>query len=351
MSSQDTPLHAVEPAETTPPALPLPAGMPPRKRRLLLTGAAVGAVAIALVGARAFLGRGDQSTDDAQVEADVVAIAPRVGGTVTEVMVPDDAPVKQGQPILRLDDADYQVRVRQMEAEVETARSQAAAADAQIAAARASVTRAEAEAERAALDLRRADDLKAGDAIAADRYDATRTSNETARAGAGVNRAQYAAALANSSLAHARVKSAQAALELARLQLAWTEVRAPADGTVSRLGARVGQIVQPGQPLAQLVPGRTYVVANFKETQVGAIQAGQRVEIEVDSYPGRRLEGRVESLSGGTGARFSLLPPDNASGNFVKVVERVPVRISWASVPADLRLRAGLSASVTVHTR
>ena len=351
MSSHETPLHAVEPDGKTPAAIPLPAGAPPRRRRLLLGGGAVLAAALALGGARAWAGRGDQSTDDAQVEADVVAIAPRVGGLVTEVLVPDDAAVKQGQPILRLDDADFRVRVRQAEAELETARAQAAAADAQIAAARASVTRAEAEAERAALDLRRAEDLKAGDAIAADRYDATRTSNETARAGAGVNRAQYAAALANASLAHARAKGAQAALDLARLQLSWTEVRAPGDGTVSRLAARVGQIVQPGQPLGQLVPDATYVVANFKETQVGAIRPGQRVEVQVDTWAGRTLEGHVESLSGGTGARFSLLPPDNASGNFVKVVERVPVRISWATPAPDLRLRAGLSAYVTVHTR
>jgi membrane fusion protein (multidrug efflux system) len=353
MSSNDTTLHAVEPAEQTPPAIPLPPAVaaPQRKRLLILALGTLAAFAIAVFAIRAFVARGDQATDDAQVEADVVAVAPRVGGTVVEVLVADNAMVKQGQPILRLDDSDYQVRVRQAEAEVETARAQAAAADAQIAASRASVTRAEAEAERAALDLRRADDLKAGDAIAADRYDATRTGSDTARAGAGVNRAQFAAALANSGLAHARIKSAQASLDLARLLLGWTEVRAPADGSVSRFSARVGQIVQPGQPLGQLVPEQTYVVANFKETQVGALRPGQRVEVEIDTYSGRRMEGRVESISGGTGSRFSLLPPDNASGNFVKVVERIPVRISWSAVPSDLRLRAGLSAQVTVHTR
>jgi membrane fusion protein (multidrug efflux system) len=351
MSNHESPLHAVEPAEKTPPAVPLAVQAPPGKRRALLVAAAVAAVVLGAVGLRAVASRGDETTDDAQVEADVVAVAPRVGGTIAEVLVDDNAEVKAGRPILRLDPADFDVRLRQAEAEVETARSQAAAADAQVAGARASVTRAEAEAERAALDLRRAEDLKAGDAIAADRYDATRTQDESARAGAGVNRAQYAAALANSSLAHARVKSALAALDLAKLQRSWTEVRAPADGVVSRLGAHPGQIVQPGQPLGQLVPSRTYVVANFKETQVGGIRPGQLVEIRVDSYSGLRLPGRVESISGGTGARFSLLPPDNASGNFVKVVERVPVRIAWVQPPADVRLRAGLSALVTVHTR
>jgi membrane fusion protein (multidrug efflux system) len=309
------------------------------------------AVVVASFAVHAFLTRGDVMTDDAFVEADVVAVAPRVGGTVAEVLVQENAPVKRGQPLLRLDDADYQARARQAQAELDTARAQAGVADAQVRAARANVSRADAEQEKAQLDLRRADELKAGEAIAADRYDATRIAGETARAGASTNRAQYAAALASAELAHARVKSAEASLELAKLQLSYTVVAAANDGVVSRLAARAGQIVQPGQVLGQLVPSQSYLVANFKETQTGAIRPGQKVDIEVDAYGGRKLEGRVESLSGGTGARFALLPPDNASGNFVKVVERVPVRIAWVNPPADLSLRAGLSANVTVHTR
>jgi membrane fusion protein (multidrug efflux system) len=213
------------------------------------------------------------------------------------------------------------------------------------------VSKADAEAEKAQLDLHRAEALKAGDAIAADRFDATRIAGETAKAGASTNRAQYAAALASAELAHARVRAAEASLDLAKLQLSYTVVVAANDGVVSRLGARTGQIVQPGQVLAQLVPAQTYLVANFQETQTGTIRPGQKVDVEIDAYGGRRLEGRVESISGGTGARFALLPPDNASGNFVKVVERVPVRIAWVDPPADLPLRAGLSANVTVHTR
>jgi membrane fusion protein (multidrug efflux system) len=346
--SADPKLHTVAVPEASPVANePAPRG----KRRVLAVVAVVAVLAVAGFGGHAYLTRGDATTDDAQVEADVVSLAPRVAGPIAEVLVQDNAPVKQGQPILRIDDADYQVRVRQAEAEVETARAQAAAADAQVGAARASVSRSEAEAEKAAIDLRRAEELKRGDAIAAERFDATRIGNEAARAGAGANRAQYAAALANAELAHARVKSAQAALDLARLQLSYTTLRAPADGAVSKLVARQGQIVATGQSIAQLVPDKTYLVANFKETQTGAIRPGQRAEVEIDAYPGRTLEGKVESVSGGTGARFALLPPDNASGNFVKVVERVPVRISWTNPPADLPLRAGLSATVTVHTR
>jgi membrane fusion protein (multidrug efflux system) len=322
-----------------------------RKRRLLAGAGVLAALLAAVLGVRFVLSRGDQETDDAFVEADVVTVAPRVAGVVAEVLVAEDAPVKPGDALLRIDDADYVVRVRQAEAELETARAQVAAADAQVRAARASLSRSEAEAEKAQLDLRRAEELRAGEAIAADRYDATRISSDQARAGAGANRAQYGAALANTELAAARVKAAQAALDLAKLQLSYTVVRAPRAGSVSRLAARPGQIVQAGQVLGQLVPRETYVVANFKETQTGAIHPGQPAEIRVDAYPGRTLEGRVESLSGGTGARFSLLPPDNASGNFVKVVERVPVRIAWVSPPSDVPLRAGLSADVTVHTR
>ncbi len=329
------------------PAAPRPA----RRKRLLLAGGAVLALAALAVGVRLFLLRGDEITDDAQVEADVVAIAPRVGGPVAEVLVADDARVEAGQPLLRIDPADYDVRVRQATAELETARAQSAAAEAQVQAARAGVSRSEAEAEKADLDLRRAEELKAGDAIATERYDASRIGERQARAGAGANRAQYAAALANVGLAHARVQAAAAALDLARLQRSYTEIRAPASGVVSRLSARVGQIVQPGQALAQLVPTTTYLVANFKETQTGAIRPGERADVEVDAYGGRTLHGHVVSVSGGTGARFALLPPDNASGNFVKVVERVPVRIAWDSPPADVPLRAGLSATVTVHTR
>jgi membrane fusion protein (multidrug efflux system) len=341
------PAHPAEPAPAPAPAAPR---RPGRKRRVLAGVGAIVALALLVFGVRAFLARGDESTDDAFVEADVVPIAPRVGGPVAEVLVADNAPVKKGDVIFRIDDADYQVRVRQAEAELETARAQIAAADAQVRAARASVSRGDAEAEKARLDLQRAQELQKGGAIASERFDASRISNETAQAGAGANKAQYAAALAQAELARARARAAQAALDAARLQLSYTVARAPEDGAISRLSARVGQIVQPGQLVGQLVPSRTYVVANFKETQTGAIRPGQKVEVEVDAYAGRTVEGRVESVSGGTGARFALLPPDNASGNFVKVVERVPVRIAW-SPPADLPMRAGLSATVTVHTR
>jgi membrane fusion protein (multidrug efflux system) len=162
--------------------------------------------------------------------------------------------------------------------------------------------------------------------------------------------AQIARAHAAAELARAQVKSAEAAVKLAELQLSYTKVVAPEEGVVSRLAVHEGQIAQAGQPIVELVPSQTYVVANFKETQLGAMRPGERASIKLDAYPGKTFEGKVESISGGTGARFALIPPDNASGNFVKVVQRVPVRIAWTR-PPDVPLVAGLSADVTVYTR
>jgi membrane fusion protein (multidrug efflux system) len=161
--------------------------------------------------------------------------------------------------------------------------------------------------------------------------------------------AQIAAARAQADLAHARVQSSQAQLDLARLQLSYTKVTAPADGMASKLSVHEGQQVTVGSPVIELVPVQTYLVANFKETQITKMKPGQRVNIKIDAFPGHRFVGKVESLSGGTGSSFSLLPADNASGNFVKVVQRVPVRIAFDQLP-DVPLRAGLSADVTVHT-
>src|SRR6185436_899627 len=162
---------------------------------------------------------------------------------------------------------------------------------------------------------------------------------------------QIEAARAGAALATARVRSAEAALTLARLQLDYTRVVAPADGFASKLAVHEGQLIAVSQPIVELVPSTAYLVANFKETQIGKMKPGQPATIDVDALPGRELHGRVDSLAAGTGATFSLLPPDNATGNFVKVVQRVPVRIMLVDPPQGLALRPGLSASVTVDVR
>ena len=370
----------------------------PRKRYLIL-GGITAAVVLAMLGWSWFTA-GKESTDDAQIEADVVPVATRVAGQVLKLAVQDNQHVKKGDLILQLDDADFAARVAQAEAELETAAAQAQAADAQaqvaaagarggfttaragmtgssaaVATARAGLTRAQAEERKAALELQRSKELRAASVVPQSKLDDDQAAYDVAQATLSQARAALdaaesrigeargrldqsapvnqtiAVAAANARLAHAREKSAAASLALAKLQLSYTRLVAQEDGQVTRLTAREGQMVQPGQPLAALVPDQTYLVANFKETQVGQMKPGQTVDIEVDAYSGRKLEGKVESLAGGTGSRFSLLPPDNASGNFVKVVQRVPVRIAWVNQPVDLALRPGLSADVTVHVK
>ncbi len=335
----------IRPAEVSP-------ARPPRRRALAFAAVAAVVAAALGYGAYAYATRFDVSTDDAQVESDVVPLAPRVGGAVARVLVQENQAVKKGELLVVIDHADFAAKVRQAEAELETVRAQAKAAEAQVGAAEAGLRRAEVEGDKAGIDLARAEQLRKGDAIPPEKLDTAKAASGTSRAGVASARAQVAVAQAQEKLAHGRVKAAEATLDLAQLQLSYTKIWAPEDGVVSKLAIHEGQLVSPGQPLAELVPNSNYVVANFKETQVGAMRAGQRAVVEIDAYPGLKFEGSVESLSGGTGARFSLIPPDNASGNFVKVVERVPVRIAWTQpLPPDIHVRAGLSAYVVVKTR
>jgi membrane fusion protein (multidrug efflux system) len=403
--------------EPTPPAAaaeqPPVAAVPKRKSRPYVILGAVVALGLVGYGVFSWIGKGKESTDDAQVDADVVTVSARVGGTVLKVLVNDNQLVKKGDPLVEIDPADLSVKEKQAEAELAAATAQAAAADAQalivaatskgglsaaqavlsstsssvlsagaqIDAAKAALSRAQSEASRADIDLARAESLRKDEAIPQAQLDTARTSAQAAHAAVAQAQAQLAAsedarrtaqtqiaeaqgrvtqsapvdaqlavAKAQADLAHARADASQAALAEAKLQLSYTHIVAPADGSLSRLAIREGQLVQAGQAVVGLVPNATYVVANFKETQVGRMHAGQRAEISVDALPGRTFEGKIESTSPGTGARFSLLPADNASGNFVKVVQRLPVKITWVNVPPDVKLAAGLSLDVTVFT-
>jgi membrane fusion protein (multidrug efflux system) len=159
---------------------------------------------------------------------------------------------------------------------------------------------------------------------------------------------KFATAEASAKLAVARVRAAEVALDKAKLQRSYAAVTAPAAGVTSKLGAHLGQHVMAGQTLLMLVPLETYVVANFKENQVGLMKAGDPVDVEIDAYPDETFHGVVDTVSPATGARFSMIPPDNATGNFVKVVQRVPVKITWTTPPRTA-MRPGLSAEVTVH--
>jgi membrane fusion protein (multidrug efflux system) len=385
-----------------------------RKRRPFVVLGAIALVALVVVGGYTLMTRGREGTDDAQVAADMVPVAARVGGVVARVLVHENQAVKRGDLLIELDASDLRARQQQAEAELATAQAQAqsaaaqveiveatsrgglasaraalsgsaagvGSAEAQLASARAASARAAADLEKAEIDLARAERLRKADAVPQQQLDAARLARDAARASKAQADAQVAvaadarrgaesrvgeargrvdqsapvapqiaAARAGAALAAARVRSAEATLVLAKLQVDYTRIVAPADGHASKLAVHEGQLVAVGQPLIELVPFETYLVASFKETQIGKMRPGQPAKIEIDAFPGRTLVGRVDSLAGGTGASFSLLPPDNATGNFIKVVQRVPVRIAIVDPPADLALRPGLSADVTVDVR
>ncbi|WP_048825493.1 HlyD family secretion protein [Hymenobacter sp. DG25B] len=326
---------------------------------------------ILLVGAyfgwqRYQFGQHHEETDDAQVEGDVYPILPRVGGPVLEVKVQDNQMVKAGDVLITLDPADYQQRVNSAEAALAAAQANVTAARAAVGTAQANVSSAQSaigvsDATRAKLekDLKRSQFLRKEDIIPQSELDAVQAnlkSSSAQRATAtnqvSVARQQVEAAQQQVAVAQAIVKQRQADLDNALLQLSYTTIKAPGNGIVSKKSVQPGQVVQPGQQLMGLVASeKTWVVANFKETQLTHMKVGQPVEVEVDAYPNQEFKGHIESLSAATGARFALLPPDNASGNFVKVTQRVPVKIVLDKVDPEHPLRAGMSVTATVEVR
>ena len=365
------------------------------------------------------LHRGLEATDDAQLDADVVAVPSRTGGTVTAVHFIDNQRVDAGALLVELDDAQAKAKLAQAEAEVLGAKASADAADAtaeltqknaaagqkiagaslsgaavavtatsdQIAEATANLASATAQRDKAKLDLSRTKQLFSSGAIASAQLESAQATydsaqaladsaeariitlkSSTSQARARVSEAsarfgqanetlpsQVAEARAKAASARARVATAEALRDLAQLELSYTKIFAPHAGTVSKRSVAEGQLVAAGQPVVMLVPdarqqGAVWVTGNFKETQLVRMRIGQPATMTIDAY-GRELHGKVESFSGATGARFALLPPDNATGNFTKVVQRVPVRIKLEDVPADLALMPGLSVELTVNTR
>jgi len=393
------------------------------------------AVAVALVagvgaGAWWWSTRGQESTDDAQVDAHVTPVAARIGGTVLHVPVVDNQQVKAGDVLVELDKRDYQIALDRARAELSTAEADALAAnalvpitattskssvvsaesgveqsqaavdeaqhsiealDARLAAARARLVGDEAKATRDERNAERLKGLLAKDEVSQQQYDAALAQAESARATVAESRAQIreaelavqgarsrlsqvkgaqqragaelasartepsqmAATRARAASAAAKVEQQKAAVARAELDLERATIKAPTDGIVSRKSAEPGQVIQPGQPLMTIVPlDRIWVTANFKETQIDQMRVGQTAEVEVDAYGGQTFKGRVESIAAATGSRFSLLPPENATGNFVKVVQRVPVKIVLDSgQDQEHLLRPGMSVTPTVYTR
>jgi len=358
-------------------------------------------------------GGGKETTDDAQIEGHVAYVAPHVAGQVKRVLVKDNQRVQAGDVLVELDGRDLAVRVESARADLAAANAQLHSSETQLSVTRKSVdsnlvvargglaqaastrdtTRAAIEQARASLkvaesrqalartEFSRTNNLFDSGAVSKANLDSDRAVLDQAQASVVEANARLASAEANRQnssgtvesargrviaaesgpeqieaagaaveLARARVTQAQAAVDQAELNLSYTSVTAQVSGIVARRSVEAGQMASPERPFLALVPlDDTWVVANFKEDQIASMKPGQAATIVVDAYAGRKLTGRVDSLAGGTGARFALLPPDNASGNFTKVVQRVPVLIRL-DPHSDLELRPGLSARATVIT-
>jgi membrane fusion protein (multidrug efflux system) len=392
----------------------------------------VSVVVLAIGGAAAWFvaTRGQESTDDAQVDSHVTPIAARIGGTVLRVAVVENVQTHAGAVLVEIDPRDYQIAVDRARAELADAEAAAAAAHVNVpittttttsgiasaqgdveqagatvteagqgvemaqarhASAQARLRELEASATKTAKDVERLKALLAKDEIPQQQFDAAVATAEAALAATDSARAQsreaelaiktaesrlastrirveqsaaalraaqtapqqVAATRARAASAEAQVKEKRAALAQAELNLEYATVKAPVSGIVSRKTVEVGQVIQPGQPLMTVIPlEQVWITANFKETQLVNMRVGQRATIEVDAYGGREFTGKVESIAAATGSRFSLLPPENATGNFVKVVQRIPVKIVLDQAQdSDHLLRPGMSVTPTVYTR
>ncbi|TPM14916.1 HlyD family secretion protein [Mesorhizobium sp. B2-3-6] len=356
-----------------PVAAPPLAETPPKKKRSVRSFL-LPIIGVALLGAGAWYGydywttgRFMISTDDAYVQADTAFISPKISGYVDQVKVSENQQVKAGDPLLTVDDGDYKIAVAQAEAQIATLARMLDRIDAQTKAAQASLQQAQAAktadqaaAANAARAQQRAAQLLKTHVGTQAQLDDAQTALDQANAALVGADAQIAAAQANIGVLEAqRAESAStlASLQLSRdkaaRDLSFTVLKAPYDGVVGNRSVEQGDLVSPGQKLAVIVPmNKLYIVANFKETQLARLVPGEKVRISVDAIDGEPIEGTVSSLAPASGAVFSLLPPENATGNFTKVVQRVPVRID---VPADAlksgRLRAGLSVVVAVDSR
>ena len=370
------------PGETAPPKMPStvnnePASPPPHPQQELVAapkGHHPWAIIIALILIGAVTATAvsffienpaAQSTDDAYIEGRVIRISPRVSGPILALHVDDNVEVKAGDPLFEIDPADYGAKVDQAaaavkasESAVEQAKAAVIRAQAAIGEAQAAVQVARTEADRRAADYQRYKAMGT-DGISAQELQTAQFASDAANSQLDATAKKQDAASAdlhvaqtNVLTAEAQVTAEKAQFEFAQLQLQYTKVTAPESGKITRKNIEQGDFVSAGQPLLAIVPTNNWVIANFKEIQLKRMRVGQPVDVRVDAFPDIVFRARVESLQSGTGSRFQLLPPENATGNWVKVVQRLPVKIVFESGQNGLdRLAQGMSAEVTVHTR
>ncbi|GAB2592112.1 HlyD family secretion protein [Dyella jejuensis] len=337
------------------------------RRILLPVGLVLAIVAVIALAYWWIVGRFMQSTDDAYLQADSVTVAPKVSGYVTDVYVGDNATVKAGDPLVRLDSRQYRAALNQARATVDARKADIQRAQAGMVQQRAAIEQARAQWQAAQVSSRHAEDevrrygpLAKSGAESGDQLSVLVSNRDQARANlaadiAAVDQAQARMADLTAQIAQARaqLEAAQASAQQSQLDLQDTLVRSSLAGRVGDRSVRVGQYAQPGTRMMTVVPVQNvYLTANFKETQIGRMRAGQSATIHVDALPDAKLHGVVESFAPGTGSEFALLPPENATGNFTKIVQRVPVRIRLdADEQTRKLLMPGLSVTVDVDTR
>ncbi len=303
-------------------------------------------------------------TDDAQIDGDISPVVARVGGYVDSIYFQENTHVNKDQVLVKIDDRDYKVKLEQAQAAetgasagINVGQSQIFANAANSSSAKAQVTSAAARLDKVKKDYDRYADLVKDGSVTQQQFDQAKADLEVAQANYKASQDQYKAALeqvgttrSQLNVTHTGVSQRQVDVDYAKLQLSYTVVKAPSGGITSKKNVQVGQLVQAGQTLFSIINDNSlYITANFKETQLDEMKSGQKVDIEVDAYPDLKLEGAVYNFSPATGAKFSLLPPDNATGNFVKVVQRVPVKIKITASKEVLdRLRPGMSVKVSV---
>lgn len=307
-------------------------------------------------------------TDDAQIDGDISPVVARVGGYVQEIKFEENTRVSEGEILVKLDASDYKVKVEQAEAGQKGASAGVGVSQSQIVATTANTSTAKANIEAAKVQLslaqkdyaRYANLIKDG-SITQQQFDQAKAQKESAEAAFTAANDQYIAAVkqvgttqSQLAVSNSTVTQHQADVDFAKLQLSYTDIKSPATGIVSKKNVQKGQLVQAGQSLFSIVNENSiYVTANFKETQLEEIVPGLKVKIEVDAYPDEDIEGEVYNFAPITGAKGSLLPPDNATGNFVKVVQRVPVKIKITKAPKEVlaKLRPGMSVKASVSTK
>ncbi|UVM18217.1 HlyD family secretion protein [Pseudomonas sp. B21-023] len=339
----------------------------PLKRRLLVFITLVLLVGLAFLAHWYFKGRFYESTDNAYVQGEITRISSQLGARIDEVRVEDNQHVSKGDVLVRLEAADFELAVERAraalasrEAELAQARSRLTQQGSLIAAGQAQVAANQATLDRSQLDLNRAQALRKPGFVSEERVTTlsaeshvARSQVDKAQADLKGQRQQVDALAAELKRLDAQIANAHADLAQAELNLTRCAIHAPISGTIGQRNARNGQVVQAGAYLLSIVPDEDiWVQANFKETQIGRMHPGQRAELVFDSYPDTPVEGRIDSLFAASGAQFSLLPPDNATGNFTKVVQRLPVKLTFAADnPLHGRIRPGMSVTVTVDLR